>query len=81
MIFIFLSLALISSSIWSSVYLGKHWLWDEKQIMLSILWIFYGFLLQVMILKHEQKKRVSYLTILGSILAVIAFWFVEHPTY
>ncbi len=81
MIFIFLSLALISSSIWSSVYLGKHWLWDEKQIMLSVLWIFYGFLLQVMILKHEQKKKVSYLTILGSILAVIAFWFVEHPTY
>ena len=81
MIFIFLSLALITSSIWSSVYLGKHWLWDKKQLMLSVLWVFYGFLLQIMILKHEQKKRASYLTILGSVLALIAYWIVEHPSY
>ncbi|NPA51699.1 MAG: cytochrome c biogenesis protein CcsA [Aquificae bacterium] len=81
MIFIFLSLALITSSIWSSVYLGKHWLWDKKQIMLSILWIFYGFLLQIMLIKHQYKKRASYLTIVGSILALIAFWIIEHPNY
>ncbi len=81
MIFIFLSLALITSSIWSSVYLGKHWLWDKKQILLSVLWIFYGILLQVMIIKHEEKKKASYLTILGSVLALIAYWIVEHPQY
>ncbi len=81
MVFIFLSLALITSSVWSSVYLGKHWLWDKKQVMLSVLWIFYGFIIQLMILKHEQKKKVSYLSILGSILALIAYWLVEHPNY
>ncbi len=79
--FIFLSLALISSSIWSSVYLGKHWLWDSKQIALSVLWIFYGVLLHFRILKSQKGRKASYLTLIGSFIALIAYWFIKHPTY
>jgi len=79
--FIFLSLGLIASSVWSSVYLGKHWLWDSKQIALSVLWVFYGFLLHLRIIKHQKGKKASYLTLIGSLIALIVFWFIKHPVY
>lgn len=79
--FIFLSLSLIASFVWSSVYLGKHWLWDQKQIALFILWIFYGILLHLRIIKHKTGKKASYLTLIGSFIAVIVFWFIKHPAY
>ncbi len=79
--FVTLSLALISSSIWSSVYLGKHWIWDPKQIGLSLLWIFYGFLLHIRVIKHEKGKKAAYLTIAGGIFAFIVYWFVKHSVY
>ncbi|NPA53820.1 MAG: cytochrome c biogenesis protein CcsA [Aquificae bacterium] len=79
--FITLSLALIASSIWSSVYLGKHWIWDPKQIALSLLWIFYGFLLHIRVIKHEKGIKAAYLTIAGGVFAFIVYWFVKHPVY
>jgi ABC-type transport system involved in cytochrome c biogenesis permease subunit len=79
--FVFLSFALVASSIWSSVYVGKHWLWDIKQIALSILWLFYGFLLHLRIIKNQKGKKASYLTLTGSFIALIVFWFIKHPVY
>ncbi len=81
LVFISVSLALIFSSIWSSVYLGKHWIWDPKQVFLSILWIFYGGIIHFRIVRHEKGREVSYLTIGISILALIVYWFIKHPTY
>ncbi len=79
--FVSLSLALISSSVWSSVYLGKHWLWEPKQIALSLLWVFYGFLIHIRVIKHEKGKKAAYLTILGGFAAFIVYWFIKHPAY
>lgn len=79
--FIFLSLALIASSVWSSVYLGKHWVWDSKQVALSVLWVIYGFLFHIRIVNNYKGKKFSYLTVLASIFALIAFWVIKHPTY
>ncbi|WP_456399995.1 cytochrome c biogenesis protein CcsA [Persephonella sp.] len=79
--FITLSLALIASSVWSSVYLGKHWIWDLKQVALSFLWIYYGFIIHVMVIKHEKGKKASYLTVVGGFFAFIVYWFIKHPMY
>lgn len=79
--FIFLSLALVASSVWSSVYLGKHWLWDAKQTALSILWVFYAVLLHFRIIKHQKGRKASYMTLTASLIALIVFWFVKHPVY
>ncbi|WP_457639338.1 cytochrome c biogenesis protein CcsA [Persephonella sp.] len=79
--FIMLSLALIASSVWSSVYLGKHWIWDFKQIALSLLWMYYGFIIHLMVVKHEKGKKASYLTVLGGLFAFITYWFIKHPNY
>ena len=79
--FVMLSLALIASSVWSSVYLGKHWIWDPKQIALSLLWVYYGFIIHIMVVKHEKGKKASYLTVLGGLFAFIIYWFIKHPNY
>ena len=79
--FVVLSLALIASSVWSSVYLGKHWIWDPKQIALSLLWVYYGFIIHIMVVKHEKGKKASYLTVLGGLFAFIIYWFIKHPNY
>ncbi|WP_457642309.1 cytochrome c biogenesis protein CcsA [Persephonella sp.] len=81
LVFITLSLALIASSVWSSVYLGKHWIWDLKQITLSFLWLYYGFIIHIMVIKHEKGKKASYLTVAGGFFAFIIYWFIKHPIY
>ncbi len=79
--FIFMSIGLISSSIWTAIYIGKHWVWDTKQILLFLLWIFYGFILHARIIKHLKGRKASYLTLIGSLLAFIVFWLIGHPTF
>lgn len=79
--FIFLSIGLIASSIWTAVYMGKHWTWDAKQMMLSFLWLFYGFILHTRIIKNIRGRKASYLTIFASIIAFVVFWLVGHPTF
>ena len=79
--FIFLSLALIASSVWSSTYLGKHWLWDYKQVALLVLWLYYGFLVHYRLIKGKRGKEVAYLTVLGGFLATVVFWILKHPSY
>ncbi len=79
--FIFLSVGLIASSVWSAIYMGKHWIWDIKQVLLFVLWIFYGFILHARIIKHIKGRKGSYLTLLGSVFAFIVFWLVGHPTF
>ncbi len=77
-VFVSLSLALITSSIWSSVYLGKHWIWDSKQIYLSLMWLLYGIVLQLFIVKKEQGKKISYFVMFISYFGLIAYWFTKH---
>lgn len=79
--FIFLSLGIVASSIWAAIYTGTHWVWDIKQTMLSLLWLFYGFILHTRIIKNIKGKRASYLTILASLIAFVVFWLVGHPTF
>lgn len=79
--FIFLSFGIIASSIWSAIYIGKHWLWDMKQVMLSLLWVFYGFILHTRIIRNIKGRKASYLTIIASIIAFTVFWLVGHPTF
>lgn len=79
--FIFLSIGLIASSIWTAIYVGKHWIWDVKQVLLFILWIFYGFILHARIIKHIKGRKGSYLTLIGSLFAFVVFWLVGHPTF
>jgi ABC-type transport system involved in cytochrome c biogenesis permease subunit len=79
--FIFLSLGLIASSIWTAICIGKHWTWDIKQTMLFLLWIFYGFILHTRIIKQIKSRKASYLTLIGSLFAFIVFWLTGHPTF
>lgn len=79
--FIFLSIGLISSSVWTAIYVGKHWTWDLKQVLLSLLWLFYGFILHTRIIKNIIGRKASYLTLLGGLIAFVMFWLVGHPTF
>ncbi|MCX7738711.1 MAG: cytochrome c biogenesis protein [Hydrogenothermaceae bacterium] len=79
--FIFLSIGLISSSVWTAIYVGKHWTWDLKQVLLSFLWLFYGFILHTRIIKNIVGRKASYLTLLGGLIAFIVFWLVGHPIF
>lgn len=79
--FIFLSIGIIASSIWAAIYIGKHWIWDTKQVLLSLLWVFYGFILHTRIIKNIRGRKASYLTLIGSLMAFIVFWLVGHPTF
>ena len=79
--FIFLSIGLITSSVWTAIYIGKHWTWDVKETMLFLLWIFYGFILHMRVIKHIKGRKASYLTLIGSLLAFVIFWLIGHPTF
>ena len=73
-----LTLTLIFGSIWAKVFLGTHWVNDFKLLVTLILWIYYAFLSHAYVLKLFKPIQISYLTILGSFLGLVALLFFRH---
>jgi len=76
--FVGLTLTLVFGSFWSKVYLGTHWVNDPKLLVTLILWLYYGFLSHMFIFRSFKPSQISYLSILGMFLSLIALLFFRH---
>ena len=78
LIFISLTLSLISSAIWTSVYKNIHWLSGTREISLIGVLIYYGFLVHLNIFFPDKKNLQMRATILGALISFIIFIFTKH---
>lgn len=79
MIFLFLSVSILSSSLWLSLSQNKHWFNSAQEIGLIILAIIYGVLIHIKLIAPQLKKFLYIGSILGAILSFIIMFLFKHP--
>ena len=63
--FPFMTLGIITGSIWAGIYWGNYWSWEPRQISSGIAWLFYGALLHGRVTAGLRGKKAAFLTIVG----------------
>ncbi|HIP42398.1 MAG TPA: hypothetical protein EYG91_00440 [Aquifex aeolicus] len=76
--FIGLTLTLIFGSLWAKDFLGTHWINDTKLLTTLLLWTYYAFLSHMYILKIFKPSHISFLSLSGTALSLIALLFFRH---
>ncbi len=63
--FLWLSVGIITGSIWANSAWGTYWSWDPKETWSLITWLMYAALLHARTMRGWQGKRVAWLSITG----------------
>jgi cytochrome c-type biogenesis protein CcsB len=72
--FLFLSIGIITGSVWANSAWGSYWSWDPKETWSLITWFIYATLLHARMMRGWYGKRVAYLSIIG-FMAVLFTYF------
>ena len=71
--FVFLSLGLISGSLWAQRAWGSFWNWDPKETWSLILWLVYLVYLHGRLTRGWKGRRSAYLAIAGFVIMFFTF--------
>jgi cytochrome c-type biogenesis protein CcsB len=63
--FVFLSLGIVTGSIWAHYAWGTYWGWDPKETWSLITWLVYALLLHLRAMRGWRGKRMGWLALLG----------------
>ncbi len=63
--FIFLSLGIITGSVWAHYAWGSYWSWDPKETWSLITWLVYAALLHARLVRGLRGKRIALMSLAG----------------
>ena len=63
--FLWLSVGIITGSVWANSAWGTYWSWDPKETWSLITWLVYASLLHARSMRGWRGKRVAWLSLLG----------------
>ena len=63
--FLWLSLGIITGSVWADLAWGSYWSWDPKETWSLITWLIYAALLHARNMKGWRGSRVAWMSIIG----------------
>jgi len=72
--FLFLTIGIITGSVWANSAWGRYWGWDPKETWSLITWFIYATLLHARLMRGWSGKRIACLSILG-FMAVLFTYF------
>jgi len=71
--FTFMTIGMITGSIYAQQALGSYWRWDPKEVCSLVAWIFYAVLLHERLTVGWRGRRAALLSIFGFAVLVLAF--------
>jgi len=72
--FTFLTLGMLTGSIWSERVWGSLWNWDPKEVLTLLLWLLYASYLHLRLIVGWKGRKTAILSVIGFILVLIAFF-------
>lgn len=63
--FLWLSLGIITGSVWANSAWGNYWSWDPKETWSLITWLIYAALLHARTMQGWKGRRVAWLSLIG----------------
>jgi cytochrome c-type biogenesis protein CcsB len=72
--FPFLTMAIITGSLWAESAWGRFWNWDPKEVWSLITWFIYAVVLHLRLTAGWRKKRAAMLSVIGFIVVLFTFF-------
>ncbi len=72
--FLFLTIGIITGSVWANSAWGTYWSWDPKETWSLITWFIYAILLHLRMMRGWHGRRISWVSIVG-FMAVLFTYF------
>jgi len=72
--FPFLTIGIMSGSIWANMAWGRYWGWDPKEVWSLITWFIYALYLHLRIVSKWKGNPVAYASIIGFVAVLFTFF-------
>lgn len=72
--FAFLTLGIISGSIWANLAWGRYWGWDPKEVWSLITWLIYAVYLHLRIIAKWKGKPAAITSVIGFLSVIFTFF-------
>jgi len=76
--FIFLTIGIMTGSVWAHYAWGSYWSWDPKETWSLITWIIYAILLHSRYVQGWRGKRIALLSIIGFASVLFTYFGVNY---
>ncbi len=76
--FIFLSLGIITGSVWAYSAWGSYWSWDPKETWSLITWLIYAAMLHSRFVRGWRGKRMAIMSIIGFASVLFTYFGVNY---
>lgn len=72
--FLFLTIGIITGSVWANSAWGTYWSWDPKETWSLITWLVYAIMLHLRMMRGWHGRRIAWVSIVG-FMAVLFTYF------
>ncbi len=76
--FLFLTLGIISGSVWANSAWGTYWSWDPKETWSLITWFIYAIYLHARLRKGWRGKKAAWLSVIGFLAMLFTYFGVSY---
>ncbi len=76
--FLFLTLGVISGSVWANSAWGTYWSWDPKETWSLITWVIYAIYLHARLRKGWKGQKAAWLSVIGFMAMLFTYFGVNY---
>jgi len=76
--FVFLSLGIITGSVWAHYAWGSYWSWDPKETWSLITWLVYAALLHARLVRGWRGRRIALFSMVGFVCVLFTYLGVNY---
>jgi cytochrome c-type biogenesis protein CcsB len=76
--FLFLTIGIITGSVWANSAWGSYWSWDPKETWSLITWLVYAILLHLRFMKGWDGKRIAIVSLIGFVAVMFTYFGVNY---
>lgn len=76
--FVFLTLGIMTGSIWAYSAWGAYWSWDPKETWSLITWLVYAIMIHVRYMRGWRGRRMAFLSLIGFAAVLFTYFGVNY---
>jgi len=76
--FLFLTIGIITGSVWANSAWGSYWSWDPKETWSLITWFIYATMLHARMMRGWHGRRIAWLSIIGFTAVLFTYFGVNY---
>ena len=76
--FLFLTLGIITGSVWANSAWGSYWSWDPKETWSLITWFIYAIYLHIRFTKGWKAKKAAWVSVIGFLAMLFTYFGVNY---